>query len=344
MSRWGVTSCVIAAVLFGASTPALWSIADDIPALVLAGLLYLGAALAVVAFSLPVPTRAELRPNARLVLASVVFGGALGPALLVLGLTHTSAASASVAVNMELPATLLLAVTVFREHLGRRMILAGVLITAAGVVLAWQPGSSLDLGVLAIAGACACWGIDNGATARIDRLTPQQVTLIKGLVAGSVNLALGLVFFGTGDAHLSTVVVAVIVGAVGYGVSITLWVRGAQQIGAARAQVLFASAPFIGAVLSWVLLGEDVLARQVVAMVLAGIGVAVSLRSSHEHAHAHEPMEHTHEHDHADGHHTHEHVTVSGERFSGRHAHAHAHPAMHHSHAHVPDLHHHHPH
>ena len=155
---------------------------------------------------------------------------------------------------MELVATVVLAATLFREHLGRNMIAAALLVTAAGVLLVWEPGASVSLGALLIVGACACWGLDNSVTSRIDQVSPQHVTFLKGIVAGSVNLALGLVISGAGNVSGWSIVGALVVGALGYGASITLWVRGAQQLGAARGQVIFASAPFLGAVLSWVVL------------------------------------------------------------------------------------------
>ncbi len=126
----------------------------------------------------------------------------------------------------------------------------------------------------------------------------------------------------------------------GYGASITLWVRGAQQLGAARGQVIFATAPFIGAVLSWVVLADSIEVVQLIAMPLAAIGVALSLRSAHEHPHGHRVVEHTHEHDHPDDHHDHAHA----DGFTGRHSHVHEHRELVHSHPHVPDLHHRHDH
>jgi len=130
-----------------------------------------------------------------------------------------------------------------------------------------------------------------------------------------------------------------VVGMLGYGASITLWVRGAHQLGAARGQVIFATAPFIGAALAWIVLGDSIDAVQVIAMTLAATGVALSLHSAHEHRHQHTVLEHTHEHDH-DEHHDHPHA----DGFTGRHSHVHAHRALVHAHPHVPDLHHRHDH
>jgi drug/metabolite transporter (DMT)-like permease len=345
VNRSGVALCLAAAVLFGASTPAASVLARDIEPLVLAGLLYLGAALAMVPFVGRSPVRVSaLRADARLVLVAIVAGGLVGPALLTTGLTRTSASSASLLLNLELAATVLVAATVYREHLGARMWTAAAVVTAGGGLLVWDGADGWSLGAIAVVGACVCWGFDNGATARIDHVAPHHVTLLKGLVAGSCNLVIGLVWFGAGDATTAQVLGALLVGALGYGASITLWVRGARMLGAARAQVVFATSPFLGAVIAWTFLDDALVTRQLVAMALVLTGVTLSLRSGHEHLHHHDPLDHEHEHEHRPGHPDDHHTHVQPDGFVGRHAHPHQHDELVHAHDHVPDLHHRHPH
>ena len=339
--RRGVARCLGAAVLFGASAPAASVLAGDMPTLALAGLLYVGAALAV----LPMvarhrPTVAALRAGGRPLAIAVVFGGAIGPALLVAGLERIPAATASLLLNFELVATVVLAAVVFHEHLGRRLIAAAGLVGLAGVLLVWAPGAALGIGGLFVVGACVAWGIDNSVTARIDQLSPEQITFAKGAVAGTANLVLGLVVATGWQIEIRQIAAALLIGALGYGVSITLWVKGARDLGAARGQVIFATAPFVGALASWTLLGETITAVQAIAVPLAAAGVALSLRTSHEHAHRHEALEHEHEHSHDDAHHSHTHA----EPIAGSHSHRHRHEAVQHAHPHVPDLHHRHRH
>ncbi len=131
---------------------------------------------------------------------------------------------------------------------------------------------------------------------------------------------------------------ALAIGAVGYGMSITLWVKGARDLGAARGQVIFATAPFIGAVIAWTVLGETVTELQIVAVIVAATGVVLSLESGHEHHHHHHAIVHDHEHIH-DEHHDHAH-----DAFTGRHSHPHDHDELVHAHSHLPDLHHRHEH
>jgi drug/metabolite transporter (DMT)-like permease len=341
VTRSGVRNCALAALLFGASTPAASVIAQDMKPLTLAGLLYLGAALAVLPWWIVGrPEGSALRRDRRPLAIAVVVGGAIGPALLTAGLVDTPAATASLLLNMELVFTVVLAATLFREHLGRNMIAAAMLVTVAGAVLVWQPGAAFSAHALLIVGASACWGLDNSVTSRIDQISPQHVTFLKGIVAGTVNLCLGLAITGPGDVGAWSVTGALVIGALGYGASITLWVRGAQQLGAARGQVIFASAPFLGAAIAWIVLTDPIEAVQIVAMLIAAIGVALSLRSDHLHTHRHDTMAHTHEHEHTDGHHDH----VHEDGFTGRHSHVHEHSALTHSHPHVPDLHHRHEH
>jgi drug/metabolite transporter (DMT)-like permease len=341
VSRSGIRDCAIAALLFGASTPAASVIAADMAPLVLAGLLYVAAAVAVAPWWFAQrPYPGALRRNASLVTVAIVAGGAVGPALLTAGLVHTPPATASLLLNMELVATVVLAATLFREHLGRYMVVAAALVTVAGALLVWRPGASANLDALLIVAACACWGLDNSVTARIDQLSPQHVTFLKGVVAGSVNLALGLAITGGGDITARSVLGALAIGAFGYGASITLWVRGAQRLGAARGQVIFATAPFIGALVAWVVLAESINGVQAVAMAIAAVGIALSLYSAHAHDHVHQALAHTHTHDHDDGHHDHDH----DDGLVGAHSHHHEHRVLVHSHAHVPDLHHRHTH
>ncbi|WP_149203313.1 DMT family transporter [Actinotalea subterranea] len=338
--RRGVVRCGLAALLFGASTPFAAQLAQDTNAFTLAGLLYLGAALAVLPSSLHSrPDGGSLRRGAGRLITAVVLGGAVGPVLLALGLQHATAATASLLLNLELVFTVVIAAVFFREHIGRHVAVGAALVAVASVLIS-GPGATTDLriGAALIAAACVCWAIDNSVTADLDELAPAHITLAKGVVAGGANTIIGLTL--AGPPPLAAVGAALVVGALGYGASITLWVAGARDLGAARAQVVFASAPFLGAVVAWTVFGEPLVPMVVVALVVAVVGVGLVSRSDHTHEHEHHAVEHDHEHDHADGHHDHEHP----DGFTGRHQHPHAHERVVHDHPHVPDLHHRHAH
>ncbi len=336
-------SCLLAAALFGASTPISKALLSSIGPLTLAGLLYLGAALGVAPFAIRGGSR-ELRREKRtclLLAGAVISGGMIAPVALLLGLRSSLSASVSLWLNLETVATSLIAWIWFREHLGSRTGAAIAAIFAAGLMLAApEKAAGFKAGSL-VAVACVCWGFDNNLTALVGGFTPAQTTLVKGLVAGAVNLSLGLLIEGPTRAAGSLVPLALLVGALSYGISIMLYITGAQQLGASRSQLLFATSPFLGVVLAWVALHEPVLPIQLAAAALILVGLSVMLTARHEHEHSHESMFHTHSHRHDDGHHNHVHPGLPP---WVRHTHPHQHEPLTHSHPHVPDLHHRHPH
>jgi len=334
--RHGWWWCFAAAVLFGAATPATKAVLDEGGSpLSLAGLLYLGAALAVTPFAdlgqRPVATATQRR---RLMVA-VALGGGVAPVLLVLALDRTPASTVSLLLNLELVATVVIARVFLHEHIGRRAVVGVIAVASAGAVLAGASGATFAVGAILVACTCLCWGIDNAITASLDGYSPARITFTKGVVAGSVNLALGIAIDGLPTWRF--VASALLIGALGYGVSITMWITGARLVGAARGQVVFALAPFIGAVLSWALLDEALTASFLVAFCLSLGGVLLVATGHHAHAHHHDPIEHTHAIDPTDPHHADGAVEViDGER--------HRHLALTHEHEHLPDIHHRHAH
>lgn len=334
--------CVAAAALFGASTPASKALLGGVGPLALAGLLYLGAAAAVLPFSFRGGS-AALRRRARsrwMLLGAVVFGGGLGPVLLLFGLSLAPSASVSLWLNLETVATALLAFTLFREHVDGRTWIAAALVVGGGAILAGpeETGGLAAAGL--VAAACLCWGLDNNLTALVDGFTPAQTTFAKGLVAGSVNLGLAFAFQGV-SLDAGQLGLALTVGAASYGFSIMLYIHGAQHLGATRSQILFSSAPFLGMGLSWLALGEPVEPAQLAAAAIMAAALWLLLTTRHEHEHVHEEMLHTHRHRHDDGHHNHIHPGLPA---WVRHTHEHEHEALVHEHPHEPDLHHRHDH
>lgn len=339
--RTPVVSCLAAALLFGASIPASKRLLGDIAPLTLAGVLYLGAALAVAPFALRGLGKLR-RPNAanvRRLAASAVFGGGLAPVLLLVALSRAPSASVSIWSNLEGVLTAVLAWAFFRESMGRRTWFA-VALSGAGYAVLAGPSDVDPTTAALLLGACLSWALDNNVTSLIDGVTPAQTTFVKGLFAGSVNLALGLAF-DTTSPTLPTIGAALAIGAFSYGLSIVLYVSAAQRLGAARSQMIFAAYPFLGMALAWTAFGEPVLGTQVAAAAIVAAAVTLMLTDRHEHEHTHEPLSHTHAHRHDDGHHDHVHEGLAPSTW---HSHAHEHGAVTHSHPHHPDLHHRHAH
>lgn len=336
---------LLAAFLFGASTPASRVLLADLSPFQLAGLLYLGAAVgtAPLAWRDRRNRRGERRADARSVrrlAGAVFFGGIVGPVLLLIALQSSTSSSVSLLLNLEMIATALLGRFVFREHVGTAGWIGIGSGLAAGVVLSAGGGSPGVWSGICVAGACASWGLDNHLTALIDGMTPAEATTWKGLVAGGTNLALGLALEPLRCGPLE-VILAIGLGVLAYGASIVLYVLAAQQLGATRAQVAFSSAPFLGAGLSFVFLAEPLLWRHAIAAPLLLSGVALLFLDRHEHEHVHEELEHVHGHRHDDGHHDHVHPGLPSSTW---HTHVHRHGKMVHRHRHLPDLHHRHSH
>jgi drug/metabolite transporter (DMT)-like permease len=342
----GVPLAFASAVLFGASTPFAKLLLGSIDPQLLAGLLYLGAGggLALVqagrtALGIEASEASLRRSDLPWLVAVVAFGGVAGPLLLMLGLARTSASSGSLLLNLEGLATMTIAWVVFRENVDRRLLLGAAAILAGAAALSWRGQSvRFDTGGLLIAAACLSWGIDNNLTRKLSSADPVVIALIKGLAAGSVNLVLALVL----GARLATVGAtrgAIVVGFLGVGVSLVLFVLALRHLGSARTGAYFSLAPFIGAVIAVVLLGEPVTPQLVVAGLLMGFGLWLHLAERHEHEHLHGAMEHEHSHVH-DEHHRHAHDGPVAEP----HTHWHRHEPMWHKHVHYPDLHHRHDH
>jgi drug/metabolite transporter (DMT)-like permease len=338
------------AVLFGASTPIAKLLLGITDPLLLAGLLYLGSGAGLALIKMASGTLGLGRPEAPLrgrdvpwLAAIVVFGGILGPALLMWGLMRTPASTGSLLLNTEGLATMAIAWVVFRENLDRRIFAGAMAILAGAVLLSWPQagaGPQFNWGSLLIVLACVSWGIDNNLTRKLSAADPLQIAMIKGLAAGAVNFALAL-----GDGATlpgpATIAAAAAVGFFGYGISLVLFVVGLRHLGAARTGAYFSTAPFIGAALALPLFGETPTLILTGAALLMGIGVYLHLTEAHDHEHLHEPLEHEHRHVH-DMHHRHEHAAAdpAGEP----HSHWHRHPRVLHKHPHYPDLHHRHGH
>lgn len=347
----GVIYALLAAVLFGASTPFAKALIGQAAPVMLAGLLYLGSGLGLLIWYTlrALAARGQQPTNARLTRhdlpwlgGAILTGGIAGPVLLMFGLTLTPASSASLLLNMEGVLTALLAWFVFKENFDRQIFLGMVLIVAAGVLLSWQqrPALGVPWGALAIVAACLCWAIDNNLTRKVSASDAVQIAGIKGLVAGSVNLSIALAL-GLPWPEASTALIAGVVGFSGYGLSLVLFVLALRHLGTARTGAYFSVAPFAGAAIALLMLGETPDPVFWVAAALMGAGIWLHLTETHGHAHTHVLMSHAHGHSH-DAHHQHSHDFP----WDGKepHSHPHQHEPLTHSHPHFPDIHHRHRH
>ncbi len=345
LKRFAIITGLLAGLLFGIATPFSKLLLSGLNSFQLAGLLYLGAALAMLPYIFRKDSKLKLLFQAgnRTKTAGIIFfGGFLGPLLLLAGLKTANAASVSIWLNMELVATAVLGVLIFKDSLDRYT-WAGVILTIiAGVITSSGEGAGSITSALLVTAACICWGIDNHLTALTDGASPQTVTFIKGSIAGSVNLLIGCLI-ATSPLQLISIAPALVVGVFAYGVSIVLYVTSAHNIGATRSQILFSSAPLWGVILSYVFYQDSFQWAHIISIFLLAAAVIITSVLSHKHVHSHTKMEHIHYHQHADGHHMHTHddETVAGKKW---HSHFHSHDPVTHEHSHDPDLHHRHEH
>jgi drug/metabolite transporter (DMT)-like permease len=347
--RRAITPALLAAGLFGLSTPAAKLLLNVTDPWLLAGLLYLGSGLGlgclrVVLTALGrMPKEAPIRRgDVPWLGGAIIAGGGVGPVLLMLGLSGGVASEAALLLNLEGVLTAVLAWFVFREHFDTTIAVGMALITAGAFAVAWQPGQGLPLDrrALFVAGACLAWAVDNNLTRRVSGGDPALIAALKGGAAGTANLTIAIAA-GAPLPGLTAALAGAVVGFLGYGVSLMLFVRALRQLGAARTGAYFSVAPFIGAAASLVAFGEPLSVRLVVGGALMAIGVWLHVSERHAHEHVHEKLAHEHLHRH-DQHHEHEHEagTPAGEP----HSHWHVHAGLRHSHPHYPDPHHRHGH
>ena len=343
----GVGAALGAALLFGTGTPLAKLLLAGTSPWLLAGLLYLGSGLGLTLLRLlrRSERRARLAPGEWPWLAGAVLaGGVVGPVLLMWGLAGMPASGAALLLNAEGVFTAVIAWVVFRENVDRRIFIGMLAIVTGALVLSWpgqvQAGFGAALPALAVLGACLVWGIDNNLTRKVALADAVWLASVKGLAAGSTNLVVALAL---GAAWPSTPQVggALAVGLVAYGFSLVLFVVALRHLGTARTGAYFSVAPFFGAMLAVVGLGEPVTTPLLIAGALMGIGVWLHLSERHEHGHGHGALEHEHEHEH-DAHHRHEHDESIAPAAS--HTHRHRHEPMRHDHSHFPDAHHQHKH
>lgn len=339
----GAALALASAALFGASTPFAKALVGEVGPWLLAGLLYLGSGLGLLAASFALSGReAPLRRADMPWLAAIVLaGGVAGPVLLMFGLRVTPASSASLLLNLEGVLTLAIAWIVSRENVDLRIGAGAAAIVLGAALLSWNgPAEGFGWSALAIVAACLAWAIDNNLTRKLSGADPLQVAMVKGLVAGGVNVALAFAL-GASWPGTGAVAAAGTIGFLGYGVSLALFVLALRHLGTARAAAYFSLAPFVGAAIAIALLGEPVTPVFVAAAGLMAIGLYLHLAERHEHEHAHDALEHEHRHIH-DLHHRHAHA--AGDPPGEPHSHVHAHGRLVHSHPHFPDIHHRHSH
>jgi drug/metabolite transporter (DMT)-like permease len=345
----GYIYAILAAILFGVSTPAAKLLLGIIDPWLLAGILYLGSAIGLfIVFSLQRFLKQTTLNEAALkyrdwkwLLCIIFIGGILGPVFLMIGLTKVPASSASLFLNLESVFTALLAWFVFNEYVDYKIALGMLSIVIGSLILSWKGNLTQNIqGPMLIAGACLCWAIDNNLTRKISGSNPVQIAMIKSFIAGLINTSFA-VFYGLLLPDYLILFTAGTIGFISYGLSLILFIFGLRYIGAARTGAYFSLAPFVGASFAIAFLEDSISTQFILASAFMGIGSWLHLTEYHSHEHQHEELQHEHTHVH-DEHHQHNHLLPETKK--NPYSHLHQHKSIRHKHPHYPDIHHRHKH
>lgn len=330
---------LLAAALFGVSTPLVQQFGAGLGAFSTAALLYAGAAAVGLLSRQSIEREARLqRSDLPRLLAMAAFGAVVGPVALAWGLQNTSGTSASLMLTLEALFTAVLAWRLYRETMDGRVWAAMALLVAGAMVLVLDQGRTGEAqlwGLLAVLLATAAWGVDNTLSRALAERDPGQVVMAKALLGATATGTLALVFGEPLPSAIAALALLAI-GATGYGMSLRFYLLAQRAFGAARTGSVFAFAPFIGAALALALGDRSASGLMLLGSVLMLAGVVLHLAESHGHEHEHETLEHEHAHRHDDGHHHHVHDVTP----VGAHSHRHWHEPIRHAHPHVPDAHH----
>lgn len=334
---------ILAAALFGISLPISKLLLVEIPSTLMAAVLYLGAGFGMLVINIVKVVSNKEHIEAKMTkkempyIIGMIILDVAAPVCLMLGLTMTTSANASLLSNFEIVATSFIAFLIFKESIGKSMWIAISLITLSSLILSVEDlySFSFSMGSIFAILACLCWGFENNCTRMLSLKDPQQIVVVKGLCSGAVSLiiALALKQYSTNLFYLS---MALLLGFVSYGLSIYFYIIAQRELGAARTSAYYAGAPFIGVLLSIIIFGQQITMSFIIAFLIMTIGAYFAVAEYHKHTHIHEKTTHEHRHTHCDNHHTHSHDCKD----ASEHNHVHTHEMTAHVHKHTPDMHH----
>lgn len=256
----GILLAILAAALYAINSPFSKLLLDHMPSTLMAGFLYLGAGLSMGVIALLRKIKKPVRQEERITKSDLPYTLAMilldiaAPIFLLLGLSYTTAANASLLNNFEIVATALIALAIFREKISPRLGFGIVFVTLSCALLSLEDVTSLrfSAGSLFILLACICWGVENNCTRKLSAKDPLEVVLLKGIFSGLGSITIGLCL-GERVKTLWSVFAVLAVGCVAYGMSIFFYVYAQRLLGAARTSAYYAVAPFIGTLLSLVI-------------------------------------------------------------------------------------------
>ena len=289
-----ISFAILAAALYAISSPISKLLLEEIPPTLMASFLYLGAGLGMFIVDFISHKKYKEKTEARLTKQELPFTIGMvvldiaAPIFLMVGLTTTSAANASLLNNFEIVATSLIALVIFKEHISKRLWVAIFLITVSSIVLSVEDISSFSFsfGSILVLLACVCWGFENNCTRKLSAKDPLEIVVIKGFGSGIGSLLIGLIL-GERTNNITYIVAALILGFFAYGLSIFFYIYAQRYLGAARTSAYYAIAPFIGAGLSLIIFREIPTTSFVIASVIMIVGMFFASTEGHDHSQVH---------------------------------------------------------
>jgi len=326
---------ILAAALYGISSPVCKLLLKEIPPTLMASFLYLGAGsgIAIVQFikhkKYKEKTEARLTKHELPYIIGMVALDIAAPIFLMYGLTMKTSANASLLNNFEIVATSLIALLIFKESISKRLWGAIVLITISSIILSVEDVSSFSFsfGSIFVLLACICWGLENNCTRKLSVKDPLEIVVIKGFCSGIGCL---LIAFALGEKtnNIPYIITALILGFFAYGLGISFYIYAQRDLGAARTSAYYAIAPFIGVGLSLIIFIAIPTFSFIIALVIMIIGTYFASTEEHNHNYRHIVITHEHSHIHKE--------TIIGKH---NHNHTHTHEEYTHSHKHTQDIH-----
>jgi len=341
--RKPILMAILAAALYGISSPISKLLVVKISPTFMAALLYLGAGFGMLLVKGLEHLSKKKQMEARMTkkelpyIVGMISLDIAAPILLMLGLTMTTSANASLLNNFEIVATAVIALFVFKEAIGKRMWIAISLITISSIVLTVDDLSSISFsaGSIFVLLACVCWGFENNCTRMLSLKDPLQIVIVKGFGSGIGSLIISVVLRDL-CSDIFYILYTLLLGFIAYGLSIYFYISAQRTLGAARTSTFYATAPFIGVFISWIIYSDGITGSFLAAFAIMLVGSYFAVTEKHYHLHKHLEVTHEHKHNHTDGHHNHTH----NPEVIGEHSHEHTHETIEHKHPHSSDLHH----
>lgn len=286
----------LAAVFYAISVPVSKYLLEYVPVTFLAAFLYLGAGIGVGAMYIfqykKEDPSSRLKKKDRLYVVAMIVLDIIAPIFMMLGVKLGSASNASLLGNFEIVVTTIIALFIFKEAISKRLWTAIAFITISSIVLSFEGWESMDfsMGSLFVLLATSSWGLENNCTRKISEKSTYQIVVLKGIFSGLGAFLIGLIV----DEKLPEVkfiLMTMLLGFASYGLSLFIYIRAQNTLGAAKTSTYYAVAPFVGVFFAFAFGKEKITARFIVALFFMIVGTVCVVRdtiiNSHSHIHDH---------------------------------------------------------